>query len=58
MFDLNPQRRLYLMEIVTNRRPKDRYQAVDGMIEVYVVAGRIIEIPKSWADEVRSNFRT
>ena len=58
MFDLNPQRRLYLMEIVTNRRPKDKYRAVDGMIEVYVVSGRTIEIPKSWADEVRSNYRT
>ena len=58
MFALNPKRKFYIEQVILNRQPADRYEAIDGMVEIYVVAGRKIEIPQTYADKVRAHYNT
>ena len=58
MFALNPKRKFYIEQTILNKRPADRYEAIDGIIEVYIVAGRKIEIPQTYADKVRAHYNT
>ena len=51
---IKQKRRFCVTELILRKRPTETYEAVDGLIEVYVTRHRTIEIPKEKADKIRA----
>lgn len=55
---IKQKRRFCVTELILRKRPTETYEAVDGLIEVYVTKHRVIEVPKEKADKIRAAYRT